>query len=102
MTDAVETITLKQPIEITLKRAGQDERSETFKELPFHPFKAKDLRAIDGIPADNHGSMAIALMARMTRTPIIVIDELGAEDFQTLSARVEAFLPSGRPTGATG
>lgn len=102
MTDGVETIPLKQPITVTLKRAGADERAETFAELPFHPFKARDLRSIDGIPADNHGSMAIALMARMTRTPIIVIDELGAEDFQVLSAKVEAFLPSGRPTGATG
>ena len=98
----VETITLKEPIEVTLKRAGADERTETFTELEFHPFKARDLRALDGLGENAHGSQVLALMARMVRQPVKVVDELGAEDFQVLSKRVEAFLPSGPSAGATG
>lgn len=95
----IETITLKKPIEVLLKRAGQDERTETIAEVEFHEFRAKDLRAIDGLPDSHIGSQMLALMARMIRQPVKVVDELGAEDFQMLSDKVRAFLPSGQPTG---
>lgn len=98
----VEPITLIKPITVTLKRAGEETREETITELAFHPFKARDLRALDGLGENAHGSQILALMARMVRQPVSVIDELEAEDFQVLAKRVEGFMPAGPSTGATG
>lgn len=97
----VETITLKEPIEVTLKPAGGEERVETISELVLYKFKAKDLRALDGLPEDARGSQLLALIARMTRQPVKVIDELGMEDLQTFGSKVERFLPNGPATGQT-
>lgn len=99
--EAIETIPLVEPIEITLRPAGGEERVETVKELTLYKFKAKDLRALDGLADDAKGSQILALIARMTRQPVKVIDELGMEDLQTFGAKVERFLPNGPKTGPT-
>lgn len=98
---SLETIPLKEPIETTLRAPGGEERVETISEVTLYKFKAKDLRALDGLADDARGSQLLALMARMTRQPIKVIDELGAEDMQVLGDKVGAFLPSGPQTGPT-
>lgn len=98
----VETITLTQPIVVTLKPAGGEPREETITSLDLYEFKAKDLRALDGLADDAKGSQLLAMIARMTRQNVSVIDELGAADLQSLGDKVGAFLPDGRPTGATG
>jgi hypothetical protein len=100
MTD-IQTITLKEPVVVTLKAAGADERTETISVLELHPFKARDLRAIDPFGDNHEGSKILALIARMTRQPVKVIDELGGADFTTLADRVSAFLPNGQKTGGT-
>lgn len=97
----IDTRTLEEPVTVLLKRAGQDERTETIERLEVHAFKAKDLRAIDGFKDDQGGSIALALGARLTRQPIRVIEELGKADFAWLMAHVQDFLPDGRATGAT-
>lgn len=99
--EPIETIPLKEAITIILKRAGGEEREEQITELVLYKFKAKDLRALDGLPEDAKGSQILALIARMTRQPIKVIDELGMEDLQTFGSRVERFLPNGPTTGPT-
>lgn len=96
----IETIVLKEPVTLTLKRAGGEPREEVITELEFHPFKARDMRAIDGL-GENAGSIILALIARMTRQPVVVIDELGAEDFALLAGKAQAFLPNGPLTGGT-
>lgn len=101
MVDVVETITLQEPVTVTLKAAGADARTETITELQIHRFKARDLRALDPYGENFEGSKIIALAARITRREIVVIEELGAADFMTLQEKVQAFLPNGQPTGAT-
>lgn len=96
----IETIALKAPITLTLKRAGGEAREEVISELEFHPFKARDMRAIDGL-GENAGSIILSLIARMTRQPVAVIDELGPEDFALLAGKAQAFLPSGPLIGGT-
>jgi hypothetical protein len=39
------------------------------------------------------------LVGQLTGHPRAVIDELGVEDLSEVSARVEGFIPGGRPTG---
>lgn len=102
MSVAKEPFPLKKPIEVELKRAGADVRTETFTELEFHEFRARDLRSLDGLAENAHGSQILALMARMVRQPVQVVDDLGFEDFQALAEKVKAFLPDGLTTGATG
>lgn len=99
--DAIETIPLKEPVEQTLRSPGGEERVETINELTLYKFKAKDLRALDGLADNARGSQLLALMARMTRQPVKVIDELGAEDMQILGDKVGGFLPNGPTTGQT-
>lgn len=96
----IETIVLKEPVTVTLKRAGADAREEVITEVEFHPFKARDIRSIDGL-GENAGSIILALVARMTRQPVAVIDELGPEDFALLAGKAQAFLPNGPLTGGT-
>lgn len=98
---AMETITLIEPVEIELRAAGGEVRIEKIAEVTLYKFKAKDLRALDGLADDARGSQLLALMARMTRQPVKVIDELGAEDMQILGDKVGAFLPNGPKTGQT-
>jgi hypothetical protein len=98
----METFKLVEPVEIELRAAGGEARVETIGELTLYKFKAKDLRALDGLPDDAKGSQLLALIARMTRQPVKVIDELGAEDMQTLGDKVGGFLPNGLKTGQTG
>lgn len=102
MADIVETIKLQEPITVTLKRPGGDERTETIEQVDVHRFKARDLRSIDPFGDNFEGSKILALVARITRQPIQVIDELGAADFLTLSEKVQSFMPNGQKTGATG
>lgn len=96
----VETIPLKRPVTLLLKSAGGEEREETILKLELHEFEAGDLRAIDGYGDNDKGSMLLALMARMTRQPIRVIEKLKGDDFAELGAKVQAFLPSGLLDGA--
>jgi predicted DNA-binding protein (UPF0251 family) len=97
----VETVILKEPITLLMKPAGGEEREETIAALEIHEFKAKDLRAMDGLKDTDKASILLALVARITRQPIRVIDELGIEDFQLIGDKVSAFLPDGLKTGAT-
>lgn len=99
-TKEIETIVLKESVTVTLKRAGGEAREEVISELEFHPFKARDIRSIDGL-GENAGSIILALVARMTRQPLAVIDELGSEDFALLAGKAQAFLPGGPLTGGT-
>lgn len=99
--DGNEIIYLVKPIKVVLKRAGQDAREETFTELTFHEFSGKDMRAIDGL-GENAGSILLAMMARMVRQPVQVIEGMKHPDFGTLATKVQAFLPGGQLTGATG
>lgn len=99
--EIMETLILKEPVEITLKRAGGEERTETITELNILKFKAKFLRCLDGLGADAQGSQLLALIARMTGQPVKVIDELGAEDLDVIGGKVESFLPNGQKTGRT-
>lgn len=98
----VDTRKLVEPVEVLLKRAGEDERTETITELQVHAFKGRDMRALDGLSDTQNGSIALALAARITRQPVKVIEELGKDDFVWLMAYVRDFLPDGQPTGATG
>jgi hypothetical protein len=98
----IDTRTLVEPVEVTLKAAGQDERTETITTLDVHAFKGRDMRALDGLADDQAGSIALALAARITRQPIRVIEELGAADFTWLMGHVQDFLPAGPATGETG
>lgn len=97
----VATHTLIVPIQVELKRAGADARTETITELQIHAFKARDLRALDGLGENAHGSMTLALIARLVRQPVQVVEEMGAEDLSVMQGHVERFLPSGQKTGAT-
>lgn len=97
----IDTRTLVEPVEVTLKGAGQDERTETITVLEVHAFKARDMRAIDGLSDTQGGSITLALGARITRQPVKVIEELGKADFAWLMGYVQDFLPDGPPTGAT-
>lgn len=97
----IDTRTLVEPVEVTLKAAGQDERTETITELQVHAFKGRDMRALDGLSDTQAGSIALALAARITRQPIKVIEELGKADFLWLMAFVQDFLPVGQSTGGT-
>lgn len=98
----LETITLIKPVTVQLKAAGETEaRDQTISTLELHPFKARDLRAIDGLEDNQKGSMLLALMARMVRQPIKVIDELEGEDFAVLAQKVQGFLPDGLLAGGT-
>lgn len=97
----VATRKLVEPVEVLLKRAGEDERTETITELEVHAFKARDMRAIDGLTDTQAGSIVLAFAARITRQPVKVIEELGAEDFQWVAGYVQDFLPNGLPTGGT-
>ncbi len=94
--------TLVEPVEVTLKRAGEDERTETITKLQVHAFKGRDMKAIDGLSDTQGGSIALAFGARITRQPVKVIEELGAADFAWLMGHVQDFLPDGLPTGGTG
>lgn len=96
----IETRILTEPVEVLLKAAGQDERTETITELQVHAFKARDMRAIDGLSDTQGGSIALALGARITRQPVKVIEELGKDDFAWLMDHIRDFLPDGQPTGA--
>lgn len=97
----VDTRTLVEPVEVTLKAAGQDERTETVTVLEVHAFKGRDMRALDGLSDTQAGSIALALAARITRQPVRVIEELGKPDFLWLMSYVQDFLPIGQPTGET-
>lgn len=97
--ELIETITLQEPVTVTLKRAGEDEREHTISTLEVYRFRAKFLRALDHLADDAKGSQLIALMARMTDQPVKVIDELGGPDFQRLAEVVEPFLPKLLATG---
>jgi hypothetical protein len=92
-------ITLQRPITLLMKSVGGEEREETILELQLHEFEAGDLRAIDGLSDNAKGSMLLALMARMTRQPVRVIEKLKGPDFAALSEKVQAFLPSGLTDG---
>lgn len=96
----VEPITLKKPVTVLMTGPGGVEREETILTLELHEFEAGDLRAIDGYEDNQKGSMLLALMAKMTRQPIRVIDKLKGDDFAELGAKVQAFLPSGLLDGA--
>mgnify|MGYP000185684169 CR=1 FL=1 len=99
---ACDTITLKKPVTVQMKVAGETEpRDQIISTLELHPFKARDLRAIDGLEDNQKGSMLLALMARMVRQPIKVIDELEGEDFAVLAQKVQGFLPDGLLAGGT-
>ena len=91
---------LVKPIKVLLKRAGQPEAYEEFSQLTFHEFKARDMRAIDGL-GENAGSILLAMMARMVRQPVAVVDELGTEDTATLTEMVQSFTPIGQLGGKT-
>lgn len=97
----VETVTLKEPVTLLMKPAGGEEREETIRTLDIHEFKAKDLRAMDGLKDTDKASILLALVARITRQPVRVIDELGIEDFQLVGDKVSGFLPDSLLTGAT-
>lgn len=97
----IDTRTLVEPVEVTLKAAGQDERTETITELQVHAFKGRDMRALDGLSDTQAGSIALALAARITRQPVKVIEELGKADFLWLMVFVQDFLPVGQSTGGT-
>lgn len=98
----IDSRTLVEPVEVTLKAAGQDERTETISVLEVHAFKGRDMRALDGLSDTQNGSIALALAARITRQPVKVIEELGKDDFVWLMAHVRDFLPDGPPTGGIG
>lgn len=100
--EVIDTRTLVEPVEVTLKAAGQDERTETITELQVHAFKGRDMKALDGLSDTQNGSIALALAARITRQPVKVIEELGKADFVWLMVHVRDFLPDGPPTGGTG
>ena len=91
----------KNPITLLMRAPGGEEREETIVELKLHEFEAGDLRAIDGLPDTHQGSMMLALMARMTRQPVRVIEKLKGHDFAALGNKVKAFLPSGLLDGGT-
>lgn len=95
-----EIIYLIEPVKVLLKRAGEEPRDEIFSELTFHRFKARDMRAIDGL-GENAGSILLAMMARMVRQPVAVIDELGSEDTAILTEKVQSFTPLGQLGGKT-
>lgn len=98
----VTPIRLERPITLLMRPAGGgEEREETIIELQLHEFEAGDLRAIDGLPENARGSMVLALIARMTRQPLRVIEKLKGKDFAELAKQVEAFLPSGPTDGGT-
>lgn len=97
----IDTRTLVDPVEVTLKAAGQEPRNETITALEVREFKGRDMRALDGLADTQAGSIALALAARITRQPIQVIEELGKADFVWLFEFVQDFLPSGPPTGGT-
>ena len=92
---------LVEPVEVLLKRAGEDERTETITDLQIHAFKARDMRALDGLSETQSGSIVLAFAARITRQPVKVIEELGQADFAWVAGHVQDFLPSGLPTGGT-
>lgn len=97
----IDSRTLVEPVEVTLKPAGQDERIETITVLEVHAFKGRDMRALDGLSDTQNGSIALALGARITRQPVRVIEDLGKDDFIWLMGHIRDFLPDGPPTGAT-
>lgn len=97
----VDTRTLVEPVEVMLKRAGEDARTETIEKLEVHAFKARDLRALDGLKEGDQGSLVIKFGARITRQPIEVIEELGAADLAWLTEWTTRFLEPFLPTGAT-
>lgn len=98
----VETRTLTEAVAVMLKPAGGDARTETIRELQIHAFKAKDLKALDGVGENDMGTMTIKFGARITRQPREVIEELGAEDTAWLTGWVQRFLQPFLPTGETG
>jgi hypothetical protein len=97
----VDVRTLVEPVEVTLKPAGGEERVETVTELKVHAFKAKDMRALDGLGETDQGSLVIKFGARITRQPVQVIEELGAEDLAWLTGWTTRFLQPFLPTGGT-
>lgn len=94
------TITLKAPVNVTLKKPGGEERQEVITEVTIQPFKAKHLRALDGLPDDARGSMLIKLIAALTDQPLRVIEELGSADFESIAEAIGPFLPTFLETGA--
>jgi hypothetical protein len=99
----VESRTLVEPVEVMMKPAGGgDARTETITELKVHAFKAKDLKALDGLSETDQGSLTLKFGARITRQPMQVIEELGAEDTVWLGGWVQRFLQPFLPTGETG
>ncbi len=96
----VDTRTLVEPVEVMLKPAGGgDARTETITELMIHAFKAKDLKALDGLAETDQGTLTLKFGARITRQPMQVIEELGAEDTVWLGGWVQRFLQPFLPTG---
>lgn len=99
----VDTRKLEEPVEVTLKVAGKDEpETRTITELEIHAFKARDMKALDGLAETQSGSIILAFSARITRQPVKVIEELGKADFEWVAGWAQDFLPGGRPTGETG
>lgn len=81
--------TLKEPITFG---------SDTITELRFRKPKAKDFRGFPaGPPAMDD---ILTLISRLSGQPTAIIDELGAEDLEEVSAIVGDFMPAGPPTGA--
>lgn len=95
--EIVETITLKEPVTISLKDAEGNVREEKIAALEFRKPKVKHLRATDR--ADGEVAKIIELMAVLTGQPVKVIDELEPEDFMKASAVVTRFFPRLRRTG---
>lgn len=89
---------LKHPVTITL-RGPDGERQETVSEVTLRRVKGKDLRATD----DHSGEIAktLALLAKITSQPMVVIDELDAEDIAGLGEKLDDFLPASLRTGPT-
>ncbi|WP_439471344.1 phage tail assembly protein [Brevundimonas sp.] len=98
----VTLIPLVSPITLLMRPVGGgEEREETIIQLELHEFEAGDLRAIDGLPDTHKGSMLLALMAKMTRQPVRVIEKLKGPDFKALAEKVQGFLPDGLTDGGT-
>ncbi|MEX2334729.1 MAG: phage tail assembly protein [Pseudohongiella sp.] len=92
--DAV-IITLLEPL--TFKRSKMDDE-ETLEALTLpRQVKGKHLKAMD--QADGEIGKSMALLAKLARVPVHVLDELDSRDFELAMEAMEPFLPERRKTG---
>jgi len=99
MSDQTNRVTLAEPIVKRFRQADGTEREESIAEVTVRKPVAGDLRVLDS--ATGEIGKAFALAARLTGLDVKDVDKLAMEDFASISAIIEGFMPPGLQIGQT-